>query len=115
MTEVVLVEATDTFTHVAVRGKLDAAGVGAVDLKLTSQTVTRRRPAVIDLTEVEFIASLGIGMLVAIAKSMRSHDLGVVVVACSPAVTTTLELAGIAPLFRVVATREAALRALGVA
>lgn len=81
MTEVILIEATDAFTNVAVRGKLDAAGVGEVDLKLTAQTAARRKPAVIDLTEVGFIASLGIGMLVAIAKSMRSHGVGVVVIA----------------------------------
>ena len=37
MTEVVLVEAADTFTLVAVKGRLDAAGVGEAELKLTSQ------------------------------------------------------------------------------
>lgn len=114
MTEVLLLEATDAFTSVAVRGRLDAAGVGEVDLKLTGQTVARRRPAVIDLTEVGFIASLGIGMLVAIAKSMRLHGVGVAVVA-GPPVRTVLEMTNIAPIIPVVATREDALRALGVA
>jgi anti-anti-sigma factor len=113
MSEVVLVEAKDAVTIVAVRGKLDAAGVGEVDLKLTSQTVTRRKPAVIDLTEVDFIASLGIGMLVTIAKSMRTHGAGVAVVAVPP-VRTALEMMHLAPLFQVVASREDALRALGV-
>ena len=114
MTEVVLVEATDAFTNVAVRGRLDAAGVDEVGLTLTSQTVARRKPAVIDLTEVGFIASLGIGMLVAIAKSLRMHGMGVAVVAAPP-VQTILEMTDIGPIIPIVATREAALRTLGVA
>jgi hypothetical protein len=39
MAEVVEVEINDSFTHVAVRGKLDAAGVGAVEPGLTARTV----------------------------------------------------------------------------
>ena len=114
MTEVVLVEAAEAFTNVAVRGRLDAAGVGEVDLRLMSHTVARRKPAIIDLTEVGFIASLGIGLLVAIARSMRSHGVGVAVVA-GPPVSTVLEMTNLAPLMPIVATREDALRALGVA
>ena len=115
MTEVILVEAADAFTHVAVRGRLDAAGVGEADLKLTSQTVTRHKPAIIELTEVGLIASLGIGMLVAIAKSMRLHGAGVAVVAGSASVRHALDVTHLAPLIHVVGTRDDALRALGLA
>ena len=111
MTEVILIEATEAFTNVAVRGRLDAAGVGEVDLKLTAQTAARRKPAIIDLTDVGFIASLGIGMLVAIAKSMRSRGLRVVVVA-GPPVGDVLRMTNIGSLIPVVATRDDALRAL---
>jgi anti-anti-sigma factor len=115
MAEIVLVEATEAFTHVAVRGKLDAAGVGEVDLRLTSQTVPRRKPALIDLTEVGFIASLGIGMLLLIARAMRGHGVGVAVIAGSPSVRKALEMTNVGPLMPVVATREDGLRVLGVA
>lgn len=115
MTDVLLIEANDAYTCVAVRGKLDAAGVGEADLKLTSQTVPRRKPAVIDLVEVGFIASLGIGMLVAIARAMRSQNAGVVVVVGPSAVREVLETAHIGHLVPLAATREEALRTLGVA
>ena len=115
MTEVVLVEAAEAFTHVAVKGHLDAAGVGQADLKLTSQTVTRRKPAIVDLTEVGFIASLGIGMLVAIAKSMRAHHAGLAVVAGPSPVRHILEMTNLSPLIQVVGSRDEALRALGLA
>jgi anti-anti-sigma factor len=114
MAEVVLVEAAETFTHVAVRGKLDAAGVGEVDLKLTSHTVARRKPAVVDFGDVEFISSLGIGMLVTIAKSMRTHGVGVVILAARPQVVHALELTLVSTLIPIVATRGEALRTLGL-
>jgi anti-anti-sigma factor len=110
--EVVLIEAAETFTHVAVRGKLDVAGVAAVDLKLTSYTVARRKPTLIDFSEVEFLASLGIGMLVTIVKSMNRHGVGLVLVAPRPQVVEVLELTKVATLIPLVATREDALRVL---
>ena len=113
MTEVALLEANDTFTHVAVRGKLDAAGVDAVDLRLTSHTVPRGKAAVVDLSGVEFIASLGIAMLVRIARAMRGHGAGMAVVAADP-VRGLLEMMKLDPLFPVVASRDEALRALGL-
>jgi len=75
MTQVILVEADDHFTIVAVEGPLDIAGVGEVDLKLTTHTITRHKPAIIDLREVQILTSLAIGMLVRIAHAMRAHGL----------------------------------------
>jgi len=115
MTEVILVEAADGFTLVAVKGRLDAAGVGEVDLRLTTQAVARHRPAIIDLTEVAFIASLGIGMLVAIAKALRARQLGMAVVTGSSPVGPVLKITHLEPLIRVVGSRDDALRALGLA
>jgi len=112
MAEVRLVEASQVLTHVAVSGRLDAAGVGQVDLKLSSLTVALRRPAVIDLSEVTLLTSLGIGMLATVAKAMRSHGLKVAVVAADPQVTRVLEMASVATLLPVAPTREDALRAL---
>lgn len=115
MAEVILKEATDALTHVAVRGKLDAAGVGQVDLRLTMETVARRKPVIMDLSEVTMIASLGIGMLVAIARSMSSHQLGFAVVAGSSPVKSMLTMTSVDMMFPVVTTQEEALRALGLA
>ena len=114
MTQVAVIEATDAFTHVAVRGKLDAAGVGVVDLKLTTETVARHRPAVIDLSDVVFIASMGIGMLIRVAQALRGHGLRMAIVAKPSPVKDILDLMKMEALFPVVATREDALRILGV-
>lgn len=114
MAELNLIEAAETFTHVAVRGRLDAAGVGEVELKLTSQTVARHKPAVIDLGETTFIASLGIGMLVGIAKSMRAQGFGLVVLVGRTQVRDMLELTNVNAMIPLAATREEALEKLGL-
>jgi anti-anti-sigma factor len=113
MTDVALVEANDAFSHLAVRGRLDAAGVDAVDFTLTSRAVTPGKPAIIDLGAVDFIASLGIAMLVRIARDLRGQGAGMAVVATEP-VKGLLEMMKMDPLFSVVATRDDALRALGL-
>lgn len=111
MTDISLVEAAGAFTLVAIRGRLDPDGVGAVESKLTAETVARRKPAVIDLVEVDFIGSIGIGMLIGISRSMRTHRLGVAVVATA-IVKDVLDRLSIGDLFPVVGSREEALRAL---
>ncbi|HEX4824117.1 MAG TPA: STAS domain-containing protein [Candidatus Polarisedimenticolaceae bacterium] len=113
MTEIALIEATDAFTHVALRGPLDNVGVGAVELKLTTQTVARRKPAIIDLTGVEVLTSLAIGMLVTIARSMHGHGTGLAVIATGRA-KQILESMALQPLLPVHPSREEALRSLGL-
>src|SRR5580765_1051284 len=111
MTEIVVVEATDAFTHVVVRGRLDGSGVGKVELDLTKHTVTRRKPAIVDISTVDILASIGIGMLVRIARTMHSHGLIFGVVATG-ITKETLERLKIDTVFPVVPTYEQALKTL---
>ena len=111
MAEIVVVEANDALTHVALRGKLDVTGVGDVELELTRQTVARRKPAIVDISAVEILASIGVGMLVKNARSMHSYGLifGVVATGLGKEV---LERLKVNTIFPVVATYEDALRTL---
>jgi anti-anti-sigma regulatory factor len=111
MAELVVIEANDTLTHVALRGRLDPTGVGDVELKLTTQTVARRKPAIVDICAVDVLASIGVGMLVKIARSMHSHGLifGVVATGLSKEI---LERMKVNTIFPVVASYEEALRTL---
>lgn len=111
MAELVVIETNDAFTHVALRGRLDLTGVGEVELQLTAQTVARRKPAIVDITAVEILASIGVGMLVKNARAMHSHGLifGVVATGLSKDV---LERLKVDTIFPVLATYEDALRTL---
>ena len=111
MAEILVIEANDAFTHVALRGRLDVTGVSDVELELARQTVARRKPAIVDISAVDILASIGVGMLVKTARSMHSYGLifGVVATGLSKEVLLRLK---VDTVFPVVATYEEALRIL---
>ena len=111
MAEIVVIEANDVLTHVALRGRLDLTGVEQVEGELTKQTVPRRKPTIIDISAVEILASIGVGMLIRIARSMHSHGVICGVVATGIGKETLLRLK-VDTIFPVVATHEEALRTL---
>lgn len=53
-------------------GRLDIAGAQAIDLKFTANTSAQRKSVVVDLAGVDFIASIGIRMLVTNAKALNA-------------------------------------------
>jgi anti-anti-sigma factor len=107
MAELIVIEANDALTHVALRGRLDVTGVDQVEHQLTSQTVARGLPAIVDISAVEILASIGVGMLVRIARSMHSRGLifGVVAQGLGHEVLVRLKVDSVFP---VVATYEEA-------
>lgn len=111
MAEIVVIEANDAFTHVALRGRLDTAGVLDVERALMKETVARRKPAIVDISAVEILASIGVGMLVKNARSMHSYGLifGVVATGLGKEI---LERLKVHTIFPVVPTYEEALRTL---
>jgi len=111
MAEIVVIEATEAFTHVALRGKLDITGVEQVEHELAQHTVARRKPAIVDISAVDVLASIGVGMLVKTARSMHSYGIIFGVVATGPS-KDVLERLKINTIFPVVATYEQALRTL---
>lgn len=87
--EMTVLEAGDV-TRVALAGRLDIEGVGAVEVKFLAATAAHRRPSVVDLSAVTFIGSLGIGMLVGSAKSLARHGARMVLLDPQPLVERTL-------------------------
>lgn len=99
---------TDGLTQVALIGKLDVAGLHTVDIKFHGYTAARRKPTIVDLTRLEFIASLGIGMLISCAKSMERHKARMVIVNPPPTVDEVLRQTGIDQAIPIVKTFEEA-------
>ena len=99
--ELKVIQVDEALTQIALCGRLDIRGVSEIENRFLFTTTSRRVPAVIDLSEVEFIASLGIGMLVGAAKALTRQGLGLVLLVPPGLVRETLELSG---LTRVVPT-----------
>ena len=108
MAEVRTIESGDDISHVALSGRLDIEGVGSVEMPLTLATVSRRKPVVLDMSGVEFLGSLGIGMLVRCAVTLKRMGAGVVLYGCRPFVQKTLEITKVNAVLPIVASEAEA-------
>lgn len=108
-----MIEETDALTHVALEGDLDIPGVNAVGDKFYFHLTARRKPAIVDIAGVRFLSSLGIGMLVRVAQSLRRHGVPMVLAGARGGIGETLRMTNIDKVIPMAATREEALALLG--
>jgi anti-anti-sigma factor len=92
--ELTIKNQTEQITHLALRGRLDTAGAGEVELKFTSHTVPRGKPLLLDMSEVTFLSSLGLRMLFTVAKALERRGAKMVLLNPQPAVREVLVLSG---------------------
>jgi len=110
--ELSIIQRPDEFTQVELAGRLDAVGVQEVATRFQGATAARGRPTIIDLSHLEFIASLGLGMLLTCARSLHNRGARVVIVNPQPLVEKALETAhmnSVIPVVKSVQEAEAAL------
>ena len=102
------------FGTVAVRvtlvGKLDIAGADKIDMPLAAVAGTRRN-AIIDMTQVEFIASIGIRHLVSAAKAISRGHGKLLLLNPNAMVTDVLVTAGVDQILPIVRSEDEALAA----
>jgi serine/threonine-protein kinase RsbW len=61
----------DDITHVVLSGRLDTSAVTELDESFSQATAARERPTIVDLSQIDFMASSGIGMLLSSSKRLR--------------------------------------------
>ena len=106
------IEDTDGgITNVVLRGRLDTAGAGAIDLKFNA-VAGAKRAIVIDLSAVDFLTSLGIRLLVIGAKAVKKKGGKLVLFAPTEHVLSVLNAAGIEQLIPVMFDRSEAIAAV---
>ena len=110
--ELSVIQSTDQLTHVSLNGRLDAVGVQKVATRFQGLTASRGKPTIIDLSNVEFIASLGLGMLLSCARALHGRGARAVIVNPQPLVKKALETAHMDSVIPVVASVEEAEAAL---
>ena len=105
----------DGITQVALVGRLDLNGLHAVDLKFHGATAARKQSAIVDLCQLEYIASLGMGMLISCAQSLQRKGQRMVLAGASGNVDTALRTAGIDQAIPMAADVDEALRLINEA
>jgi anti-sigma B factor antagonist len=89
------VQLDDRLTHLAIVGKLDIAGMHAIDVKFHGYTAARRKPTLVDISGLEFITSLGMGMFISCARSLQRYGAKMVLLNPRPEVEEALKAVGI--------------------
>jgi anti-anti-sigma factor len=107
-----LIRKDDELTHLALVGRLDIAGLHAIDLKFHGYTAARRKPTIVDLSGLEMITSLGMGLFISCAQSMRRFGANMVLLNPRPAVEEVMNAVGLDKAVPVVHSQEEAMAVL---
>jgi len=95
-------------------GRLDIAGVGAIETEFSAHCTGENPRVIVDLSEVDFLASIGIRLLTINAKSIANRGGRMVLLNPRPDVKDILEITGIPaiiPIYEGLESAEAGLAA----
>lgn len=88
-------EVENGFTMINLDGRMDLAGTHTIDQQFAFATSTQPLRLAVDLTNVSFVASIGLRTLLTAARAQAGRGGKMVLVGPNPAVRKVLETAGI--------------------
>ncbi|MDQ3005069.1 MAG: STAS domain-containing protein [Chloroflexota bacterium] len=89
-------------------GRLDIIGTGEIETKFTGYCAGEKVRVIVDLSEVGFLASIGIRLLTLTAKSVASRGGKMVILNPIPEVLEVLEITGIPAIIPLYSQLESA-------
>jgi anti-sigma B factor antagonist len=107
-----LIRVDDQITHVALVGSLDIAGLHAVDLQFHAHTAARRKPTLVDLSQLDFISSLGMGMFISCAQSLKRNGCHMVLLNPQGPVEEAMNAVGLGKAISIAHSQDEAQRIL---
>ncbi len=102
------VDELDGVKNVTLSGRLDTAGVSAVEAQFAATIAPAGRHTVVDLSEVTFLASLGVRMFVTTTRALSRNGGRLAMYGAAPAVMETIEVMAFSDLVPVVETQAEA-------
>jgi anti-anti-sigma factor len=107
-----VIRSDDVMTELALVGKLDIAGVHAIDMKFHINTAARRKPTLVDLTQLDMITSLGIGLIISCGRSLMRHGPKMVLFNPNPVVEEAMKSIGLGEAIPMTHSRDEAMAIL---
>lgn len=98
---------------VALEGRLDTQGVGAIESRFSATVLPPARHTLVDLSGVTFLSSMGIRLLIGTARMLSVKNAKMIVFGAQPLVQESLDHVGLAEIVPVVASEAQALDLLG--
>jgi anti-sigma B factor antagonist len=97
---------------IAVRGEIDLFTAPELKQALTEAVEAGDYRVVIDLTDVSFLDSTALGVLIGAVKRLRSRGGALAIVNTETSIAKTFEITGLDQIFTIVPSRHEALSAL---
>ena len=98
--------------RVRLSGRMDIAGVDAIAVPFAALAATNDRRVIVDLSGVDFLASIGIRAILQNARAHKMRGGGMVLLAPPPLVDEVLRAGGVANVVPIVPDLDAARAAL---
>jgi anti-sigma B factor antagonist len=110
--EIEFAQVDNGVSKVTLRGRMDVLGVQAIDMKFTAVTATRAALVLVDLSEVSFLASLGMRTLISSAKALAQRGGHMVLANPQPNVLEVMKVSGLSSVIPVCQHVDDAVQAL---
>jgi anti-sigma B factor antagonist len=107
--ELKVINADGPYTHLALSGKLDVLGVGEIENKFIGYTAARKKNALIDISGITFMGSMGLRIFLSAARSLNLEKKSLILLNPQPLVNEVLETSGIQDVVVIEHDAEAAL------
>ena len=101
-------ELDNSIILIKLSGRLDIIGTGEIETKFAGYCTGENVRVIVDLSEVDFLASIGIRLLTLTAKSVASRGGKMVILNPIPEVQDVLEITGIPAIIPIYSYLESA-------
>ncbi len=105
-------EVGENLRQVTLTGRLDTSGVLGIEPRFVTGIVPGGKNAIVDISQVDFIGSMGIRMFIAVARNMKDRNAKLALYAPQPNVFEVLESAWFRKLVPVCTDAEEAAAAV---
>ncbi|MDP8227167.1 MAG: STAS domain-containing protein [Candidatus Celaenobacter polaris] len=93
-------------------GRLDANTSGELESVLIPMIGEGKKKIVLDFSALEYISSAGLRLLLLAAKKLRNNKGNIILCSMKDFIKEIFEISGFTPIFKIVDTKEAALKEL---
>lgn len=105
-------EVSDGLTRIIFSGRLDTPGVDKVETLFVATVVPSGKSTIVDLSRVDFVASMGIRMFITVARSLRQRQAKLALYGAQPMVNEVFENVSLHDIIPIVADETEAITAV---
>jgi len=103
----------ERLVKVTLTGRLDTPGVDGLETRFLAAMVPDANNAIVDLSRVDFLSSMGIRMLLQAARSLKARKATLALFGAQPRVNQVFEAVALKQLVAIRTTEAEALAAVG--